>query len=123
MKWGAENPAARQYITSLFVPDASREETNWFNEFQRTCGPSENMARFREMFDEMDISPLLSQVEIPSLVLHCSGDAVAPISEGKLLASRIPEAQFVLLNSPNHMITEHEPDFEKFVNSIVNFVK
>ena len=54
--------------------------------------------------------------------MHCTGDAVAPISEGKFMASRIPGAQFVLLNSNNHMISEDEPDFPKFVQSIRDFV-
>jgi class 3 adenylate cyclase/pimeloyl-ACP methyl ester carboxylesterase len=121
-RWGADNPAFRQYMTSLFMPDATQEEAAWFNEFQRTCGPGENMARFREMFDAMDITELLGQVRVPTLVLHCSGDAVAPISEGKFLASRIPGAQFVMLKSNNHMIFENEPDFAKFIQSIRNFV-
>jgi len=122
-RWGADNPAFRQYMTSLFMPDASREEAVWFNEFQRTCGPGENMARFREMFDAIDISNLLGQVRVPTLVLHCTEDAIAPISEGKFLASRIPGAQFVMLKSKNHMIFDNEPDFPKFVQSIVDFVK
>ena len=122
-RWGAENPAFRQYMTSLFMPDASGEEATWFNEFQRTCGPGENMARFREMFDAIDISELLGQVRVPTLILHCTEDSVAPISEGKFLASRISGAQFVMLKSKNHMIFENEPDFPKFVQSIVEFVK
>ena len=120
--WGADNPAFRQTITSLFMPDASREEAAWFNEFQKVCAPAENMARFREMFDAMDVSELLGQLRVPTLVLHCNEDAIAPLSEGKLLASRIPGAEFVMLKSKNHMIFENEPDFPKFVNSIRDFV-
>ncbi len=121
-RWGADNPAFRQYMTSLFMPDASGEEAAWFNEFQRTCGPGENMAGFRAMFDALDISELLDQVRVPTLILHCHEDSVAPLSEGKFLASRIPDAQFVMLHSKNHMIFENEPDFPKFVQSIRDFV-
>ena len=121
-RWGADNPAFRQYMTSLFMPDASQEEVAWFNEFQRTCGPGENMASFREMFDDIDVSDLLGQVRVRTLILHCTGDAVAPISEGKFLATRIPNARFVMLKSDNHMIFENEPDFPKFVQSIRDFV-
>lgn len=120
--WGADNPAFRQTMTSLFMPDASREEAIWFNDFQKDCGPAENMARFREMFDAMDVSELLGRVRVPTLVLHCSEDAIAPLSEGKFLASRIPGAQFVMLKSNNHMIFENEPDFPKFLQSIRDFV-
>ncbi|MEM7122493.1 MAG: alpha/beta fold hydrolase [Pseudomonadota bacterium] len=121
-RWGADNPAFRQYMTSLFMPDASAEEAAWFNEFQRTCGPGENMAGFRAMFDDLDIAERLEQVRAPTLILHCNEDSVAPLSEGKFMASRIPGAQFVMLRSKNHMIFENEPDFPKFVQSIRDFV-
>jgi pimeloyl-ACP methyl ester carboxylesterase len=120
--WGADNPAFRQTMTTLFMPDASPEEIAWFNDFQKTCGPAENIARFREMFDEMDVSGLLDQVRIPTLVIHCSEDSVAPISEGKFLASRISGAQFVMLKSKNHMLFENEPAFPIFVQSILDFL-
>ena len=121
--WATENPAFRQTMTSIFMPDASREEADWFNEFQKTCGPAENIARFREMFDEMDVSDLLDKLRVPTLIIHCTGDTAAPISEGKFLASRIPGAQFIMLNSNNHMIFENEPDSSKFVQSIRDFIK
>ena len=120
--WGADNPAFRQTMTTLFMPDANPEEAAWFNDFQKTCGPAENIARFREMFDDMDVSSLLDQVRIPTLVMHCSEDSISPISEGKFLASRISGAQFVLLKSKNHMIFENEPAFPKFVQRILDFV-
>ena len=110
-------------MTSLFMPDATKEETSWFNEFQKTCGPAENIARFREMFDDIDISPILGDVSVPTLVVHCVGDSVAPLSEGKLLASRIPGAKFVTLNSRNHMIFEHEPEFPKMLSAVRGFLK
>lgn len=121
--WGADNPAFRQTITSLFMPDASPEEAAWFNDFQKTCGPADNMARFREMFDEMDVSDLLDDVKVPTLVIHCSDDSIAPISEGKFLASRISGAQFIMLKSKNHMIFENEPEFPRLIQSIREFIK
>jgi pimeloyl-ACP methyl ester carboxylesterase len=121
--WGNENPAIRQTITSLMMPDATREEADWFNEFQRTCGPAENIARFREVFDKMNVVDLLQDIQAPTLVSHSTSDAVAPLSEGKLFASRIPGASFVTLNSNNHMIFESEPDFERLIKCIREFLK
>ena len=57
--WATENPAFRNAMTTLFMPDASPQEVDWFNAFQKACGPSENLAAFREMFDNMDVSDLL----------------------------------------------------------------
>jgi hypothetical protein len=34
--WGKENPAFRQLFTSQFMPDATKEQIDWFNDLQRT---------------------------------------------------------------------------------------
>jgi pimeloyl-ACP methyl ester carboxylesterase len=120
--WGRDNPVVRQMMTSLFMPDASLEESTWFNEFQKTCGPGENMARFRELFDDIDVSHLLAEINIPTLVIQCVGDSVAPLSEGKLIASRIPGAKLVTLNSNNHMVFEKEPGFRRFLDAVHDFM-
>jgi len=121
--WGQDNPMARQIITSLFMPDASREESDWFNNFQKTCGPAENIARFRELFDDIDVANLLADINIPTIVIQCVGDAVAPLSEGKLIASQIPGARLVTLNSNNHMVFENEPGFRRFLDAVDGFMK
>jgi pimeloyl-ACP methyl ester carboxylesterase len=120
--WANDNPMIRQAFTSMMMPDATREEADWFNEYQKTSGPGENMARFREMFDDMDVSGLLPQVKAPTLVIQSDRDSIAPLSEGKLLASRIPDAKFVTLNSRNHMLFEHEPEFSRFLSSVRDFL-
>jgi pimeloyl-ACP methyl ester carboxylesterase/DNA-binding winged helix-turn-helix (wHTH) protein len=121
--WGRDNPVVRQMMTSLFMPDASQEESTWFNEFQKTCGPGENLARFRELFDNIDVSELLSEINIPTLVIQCTGDSIAPLPEGKLIASRIPGAKLITLNSNNHMVFENELGFHRFIDAVHDFMK
>jgi pimeloyl-ACP methyl ester carboxylesterase/DNA-binding winged helix-turn-helix (wHTH) protein len=121
--WGRENPMARQMMTSLFMPDATQKESAWFNEFQKTCGPGENLARYRELFDYIDVSDCLAEINFPTLVVQCVGDSVAPLSEGKLIASRIPGARLVTLNSNNHMVFENEPGFQRFLDAVHNFMQ
>lgn len=121
--WANENPAIRQTFTSLMMPDASREEADWFNEFQKSCGPAENIARFREMFDDVDVVEMLDDIDVPTLVVHSTGDSISPLAEGKLLASRIPGAKFVTFNSRNHSIFEHEPEFERLIDCVTDFLQ
>ncbi len=120
--WGNENPAIRQILTTMFMPDASKAETQWFNEFQKICGPAENIAQFRALFDDINVTDMLPNVTVPTLVIHSDRDAVAPLSEGKLLASKIPNASFVQLNSPNHLLFASEPDFSRMIASINDFI-
>jgi pimeloyl-ACP methyl ester carboxylesterase/DNA-binding winged helix-turn-helix (wHTH) protein len=120
--WANQNPAARQTLTTLFMPEASQEQMQWFNEFQKLCGPGENIARFRALFDDINIGAQLPKVTVPTLVLHSERDSVAPLSEGKFLASQIQGASFVQLNSPNHMLFETERDFSRMIESIERFI-
>jgi pimeloyl-ACP methyl ester carboxylesterase/DNA-binding winged helix-turn-helix (wHTH) protein len=120
--WGNENPAIRQTVTTLFMPEASQDQMNWFNNFQKLCGPADNIAKFRATFDDMNVTQMLAQISAPTLVLHSDRDSVAPLSEGKLLASQIPGSSFVQLNSPNHMLFESERDFAKMIDHIDRFI-
>jgi len=47
---------------------------------------------------------------------------VCSISEGRLLAAGIPGAQFVELDSKNHILLEHEPAWERFREAVLDFV-
>ncbi len=120
--WGAENPAFRNAMTTLFMPDAGPDEIEWFNRFQKACGPGENMARFREMFDEMDVTSVIPKIDVPTLIVHSDEDAIAPINEARYLAARIAGARMIILKSKNHMMFGNEPDFPKLIDSVVAFV-
>lgn len=65
---------------------------------------------------------LLAEINIPTLVVHCVGDSIAPLSEGKLISSRISGASLVTLNSNNHMVFENEPGFQRFLYTVRNFM-
>ena len=43
-------------------------------------------------------------------------------SEGRLLASEIPGAEFVELDSKNHILLEHEPAWRRFCEAVLDFV-
>ena len=61
-------------------------------------------------------------MRVPTLVLHARRDEIVPISEGHLLASRIEGAQFVELDSRNHVLLEHEPAWDRFKEALLAFM-
>ena len=120
--WGKENPAHRQFFTSLFFPDGTPEQMQWFNDLQRMTTSTENALRIMRATGELDVSDLLSQVKVPTLVLHCRNDAWVVFDEGRRLAAGIPNAKFVALESRNHLVLETEPAWEKFSSEIMAFL-
>lgn len=119
--WGQDNPVYRQLFTSRFVPEGTPEQLDWFNELCRRTTTPEIAAQLLEARTNPDVTELLPQVSVPTLVLHASEDAVVPLSEGRLLAARIPDARFVQLESRNHVLLEHEPAWERFKEEVLSF--
>jgi pimeloyl-ACP methyl ester carboxylesterase/DNA-binding CsgD family transcriptional regulator len=120
--WGRDNPAFRQVFTSLFIPEGSAEQVHWFNELERrSCSP-EHAARTIGAFGQLDVSDLAGEVRCPTLVLHARLDARVPFEEGKRVATLIPGARFVPLESRNHVLLETEPAFRQCFDEIRAFV-
>jgi hypothetical protein len=55
MGWGQDNPVYRQIFSQTFMPSASHEELDWFNDFQRRTATPGNAARFLEAFSRIDV--------------------------------------------------------------------
>jgi class 3 adenylate cyclase/pimeloyl-ACP methyl ester carboxylesterase len=120
--WGQENPAFRQMFTSQFIPGATKEQADWFNEFQRLSSSATDAARNLLANGETDVSSLLSQVKVPTLVMHARHDARVPFESGRRMAAGIPAARFVPLESGNHVILEGEPAFARFLEEVRSFL-
>jgi pimeloyl-ACP methyl ester carboxylesterase/DNA-binding CsgD family transcriptional regulator len=122
--WGKDNPAFRQTFTSRFIPDGSHEQLQWFNDLCLKTTPGEVAARIQEARGDVDLSTTdLGRVNAPTLVLHARDDQVIPIAEGRRLASGIPGAEFVELDSRNHILLEHEPAWQRFEEAVLAFVQ
>jgi pimeloyl-ACP methyl ester carboxylesterase/DNA-binding CsgD family transcriptional regulator len=119
--WGRDHPAFRDVFTSRFIPNGSEEQIAWFSELCRKTTVPDIAGNLLEKRSRMDVSHLLERVQAPTLVVHARDDLVVPLAEGRLIASRIPSAQFVELDSPNHILLEHEPAWEQFCAAVTEF--
>jgi len=120
--WGRDNPAFRQVFTSLFVPGATPEQMQWFNDLQRVSASPENAARLFRLFADIDLSDLLPRITAPTLVLHSRGDVPIPFEQGLALARGIANARLVALDSNNHLILAQEAAWPRFVDEMCAFL-
>ena len=120
--WGQDNPSFRQLFTSAFMPDATPDQVNWFNELQHVSTSPEVAARIRSANDDVDISDLLPQVHVPTLVLHVRDDGMVPFDEGRRMAALIPNARFVSLEGRNHLMLEDGPAWTRFISEVRSFL-
>jgi pimeloyl-ACP methyl ester carboxylesterase/DNA-binding CsgD family transcriptional regulator len=120
--WAQDNPAFRQLFASLFIPDANAEQIRWFSDLMRTTTQPEIAARILESFGAINVRSLLPKVTVPTVVVHARGDARIPFDQGRLMASEIPGAQFVTLESRNHILIEGEPAWVRFREAFDDFL-
>ena len=120
--WGKADPSFRQFFTSQFIPGGTPEQHQWFNELERISTSPANAARFMNEFAHIDVSALLPQVRCPTLVLHSRHEVRQPFEEGRLIATSIPGAQFVPIDSRNHLLLESEPGWQHWIDAVREFL-
>lgn len=120
--WGTDNPAYRHIFSQTFMPDARAEDLAWFDEFQRLTTSPKNAARFQDAFGRIDVRDRLAEVRAPTVVLHSKDDQRIPLEMGRAVAAGIPNAHFVPLDSRNHILVDHEPAWQVFIESVGRFL-
>ncbi len=117
-----KNQAYRQFFTSLLIPGGTKEQLDWFNELERISVKGHMAARIQATINDLDVTPLLPQVSVPTLVMHARDDALVPFEAGRRMAARIRGARFVPLDGRNHVFLESEPAFGQFLEQVRAFL-
>jgi pimeloyl-ACP methyl ester carboxylesterase len=120
--WGQENPAFRRVFATQLMPEATIEQLKWYDELQRISASPENAVRLETVMNNVDVTDMLPQLSVPTLVFHCRKDAAVPFEEGRLLATSIPGARFVPLSSSNHLLLNDEPAWPIFLDALRSFI-
>jgi pimeloyl-ACP methyl ester carboxylesterase/DNA-binding CsgD family transcriptional regulator len=120
--WGRENPAFRQVFATQLYPDANTDELRALEWQMRVSVSPENAARLESEMHKTDVRHLAPLVQAPALVLHSRHEAGVPFEEGRLLASLLPRAQFVPLDSRNHLVKKDEPAWAELVAALRRFL-
>ena len=105
------------------MPDATKVHVDTFNDLQRRTTTGECAARYFETAGNIDVVGLLPQVKVPTLIMHARGDAQVPMELGRQLAAGIRGANFVVLQSNNHILLEQDSATQRFFEEIGLFLK
>jgi DNA-binding NarL/FixJ family response regulator len=120
--WGKSDPRFRQVFTGMLAPGATEEQRDWFDELMRTATDPEMALKLRAAWNRVDVTDRLRECRAPALVAHARDDAAIPFEEGRLVASGIPDARFLPLESSNHVLLPNEPAWEVFVREMRRFL-
>ncbi len=120
--WGKPESAFMAAFTSLFCPEASREQLADLVEMQLASTDADRAPGVRMAIDRFTVLDQLANVNVPTLVIHSKGDSVHPYSEGQKLASGIPGADFLTLESVNHILLPDDPAWSEMMKATLEFI-
>ncbi len=109
-------------LLETFAPSAATDpqmDEVW-GRFQR-AGASPAMARavIAALF-EIDVRDILPTIRVPTLVLHRTGDLIAPVEGARLMAERIPGARMAEFEGDDHI--PFSGDFEPVLDEMEEFL-
>jgi pimeloyl-ACP methyl ester carboxylesterase len=114
--WGVDDDQATRFLEGiergwgkgmtpkLFAPSIADDERQ-----VRTWGKFERMAvspgGARDLFKillETDVRPVLPTIQVPTLVMHRTGDRATPVGGGRYIGEQIPGAKYVEFEGIDH---------------------
>jgi pimeloyl-ACP methyl ester carboxylesterase/DNA-binding CsgD family transcriptional regulator len=120
--WEKPTPEFRRVFTYLMIPGATEEQMGWLDELQRRATSAEVAVVARQQRRRADASHRLAALDVPTLVLHSLHDRMNAFTYSRQLASEIPGARLVALDSQNHIVLEDEPAWQVFMGEVTGFL-
>ncbi|HEV8054380.1 MAG TPA: alpha/beta fold hydrolase [Candidatus Limnocylindrales bacterium] len=120
--WARPDPLFRRVFTNMFIPGATEIQMGWMDDLQRMSTSTENMLAARAERIRTDVAQLLPSITAPTLVLHARGDRAIDFKHARLLATSIPDARLVPLESRNHILLAGEPAWTVFMGEVRAFM-
>jgi class 3 adenylate cyclase/alpha-beta hydrolase superfamily lysophospholipase len=115
-KWGGV------YEIETWAPSMADDEVfrQWWAKYLRLSASPSAVIKVFEMNMGIDIRDILPSIQIPTIVLHRTGDQAVEIEQGQYLAKNIPGAKFLELSGEDHLWWVG--DSESIVNEIQEFL-
>ena len=120
--WGSEQDAYRKWFALSFIPGGTAEQSQWFADLERISASPAVAERLVEAVANIDVRGELPNVNVPTLVLHCRDDQIAPMSLGQEYAAGIKQARFVPLEGKNHLFLANGPAHRAFFAAVNEFL-
>jgi class 3 adenylate cyclase len=116
--WGNED--AGDLLTTLPSVAGDPRYRKWFSEYERFSASPGAAAAIARMNSEIDVRLVLPVINVPTIVLHRTGDLDVNIEDGRYLASHIRGARLVELSGVDH--DQWLGDAESILGEIEEFV-
>ena len=96
-------------FVDLCMPDEGPEHIKRWGRQIIDRASSDAAIQLRKVSNDADIRSNLHKINQPTLVIHCDGDKIVPIEQGRMLVKALSNAELVVLNDSGHIPTMTRP--------------
>lgn len=121
-EWGT--PDSR--IVDFFAPSMAANQSfrTWHQRYERRAASADGLRVLLDMAAETDVTEILPDLNVPTLVVHRTGDRIVPVDLGRHLAKTIKGARLIELEGDDHFafvgdLNSWIPEVERFVTGSV----
>lgn len=107
-------------LADIFIPGGDADAVNAFSRFQRAASTAEVAARLLELVYQVDVTDLLTEITVPTVIMHRKRDRAMPFRLGRELAASIPNVRFIPLEGSIH--APHLGDSDAVLRVISEFL-
>ncbi|MEO1107670.1 MAG: winged helix-turn-helix domain-containing protein [Pseudomonadota bacterium] len=108
--------------TLSYFPDGPLDDVRDMVTEMQTLYSRDQKLHYRDVGNSMTAMDLLPQVRCPTLILHGRHATVHPLSEAHKLASGIPDASLVILETANQIPLPGNKAYAAYINAIDDFL-
>ena len=120
--WARPTSEFRRVFSSMMIPGGTEEQMRWLDDLQKMSVDATTAVLSRQQRQVTDSSPRMSELDLPTLVLHSRGDQMSEFEHSRDLAAGIRGARLVALESNNHIVLADEPAWPVFLREISSFL-
>jgi pimeloyl-ACP methyl ester carboxylesterase len=120
--WGSDDPSFRNVFSSQFLPSSSKEELDWFSNFQKLSSSPDIAEKNYRFFANMDLSKRVKKIRHSHLLIHASGDRRVPISIARSLSAKIQNCKLVTIDTNDHVPDKTPEDRLKLYNALSEYL-
>lgn len=122
LAWARDHPPYHHVFSTELLPDGTSEQVKWLTDLQRVSSTGENAVHLNEGYSHIDVLAEASNLAVPTLICHARDDMAVSFKHGRELATHIPGARFVPLDSRNHILLPSEKAWHQFWHQFYAFL-
>lgn len=117
-------PFVDEMLPKLFAPQNYEEQediVDFVREVMLETSVEGMVGALAAMRDRPDSTATLSQIDVPTLIIHGADDQIVPVFEAEAMHKAIPHSRLVILQDAGHLPNLEQPD--AFNDALIDFLE